>query len=110
MIWSSHSNSLWALKKLLVLIAFSVLLLVPVGAQNTFALLCNQIPGCTTDKLYLSVESDSSVKQFSSTGGAPLNGDFATGLSGPECIAFDSAGNLYVTDFNNHRIRKITFN
>ncbi len=37
MIWSSHSNSLWALKKLLVLLAFSVLLLVPAGAQSAFA-------------------------------------------------------------------------
>ena len=46
MIWSSHSNSLWALKKLLALIAFSVLLLVPVGAQNAFA---GDPNGCVDD-------------------------------------------------------------
>ena len=74
------------------------LVLVAGLGSPSYAQLCPLIPGCTTDKLYLSVEDDSSVKQFSSTGGAPLNGDFATGLVTPECIAFDSAGNFYVAD------------
>lgn len=31
----------------------------------------------------------------------------AAQISGPNAAAFDNAGNLYISDFNNHRIRKI---
>jgi hypothetical protein len=44
------------------------------------------------------------VKGFSGDGGPALS---AT-LAGPQALAFDSAGNLYIADTDNHRVRKIT--
>ena len=50
------------------------------------------------------------VSTFAGTGFSGLangNGNVAA-FSAPVKIAFDSAGNLYVTDYNNNKIRKIT--
>jgi hypothetical protein len=43
------------------------------------------------------------VANFSGDGGLATNAQ----LNGPTGMVFDSAGNLYFTDLNNHRVRKI---
>ncbi|WP_321474190.1 serine/threonine-protein kinase [uncultured Paludibaculum sp.] len=47
----------------------------------------------------------SGAAAFSGDGGHPL----AAAMSGPVALAMDSAGNLYVTDSENHCVRKVTF-
>ena len=89
--------------KRLVAIAFLVLLLVPVGAQNAFAQICPLIPGCTTGNLY--VADSNTVRQYDSTG-ALLNANFAPGVSSTRGIAFDSAGNLYVANLGLGTVEK----
>jgi sugar lactone lactonase YvrE len=42
---------------------------------------------------------------FSGDGGSAT----VAGISGPQGIAFDAAGNLYIADAGNYRIRKVTF-
>ncbi len=93
------------MNKWLALIAFSVLLLVPVGAQNAFAQLCPLIPGCTTGNLYVGDDILDTVSQYNSAG-TLLDADFITGLAGPGSIAFDSAGNIYVTDISLGTVRQ----
>ncbi|SNT41640.1 NHL repeat-containing protein [Granulicella rosea] len=44
------------------------------------------------------------VRGFSGDGGAAISAAFA----GPQALAFDAAGNLYIADTDNHRIRRIT--
>jgi sugar lactone lactonase YvrE len=51
------------------------------------------------------------VSTLAGTAGAPGSADgagTAAGFNVPAWIAVDSAGNLYVADFNNHTIRKVT--
>ena len=85
------------MNKWLPAIAFSVLLLVPGGAQNAFAQLCPLITGCTTGNLYVIDTNPFAIKQYNSAG-TLLIADFASGLNVPFAIALDSAGNLYVAD------------
>ena len=54
------------------------------------------------------------ISNFAGTGTAGSNGDgnAATGaqLNGPQGLAVDSAGNLYIADTQNHRVRKVATN
>src|SRR5260221_31449 len=52
----------------------------------------------------LSTVAGDGVQRFSGDGGPAL----AASLSAPSGLAFDSAGNLYVADAGNNRVRKIT--
>jgi len=139
------------LKKLLVIITFSVLLLVPVGAQLAFAVdpppfilkwgsngvgdgqfsVPSRIAVDSAENVY--VADSHRIQKFDSTGTflrmwgfgvgdgtnvfqicTSANTPCQAGLSGagdgqfsfPKGIAFDSAGNVYVADSNNHRIQK----
>jgi hypothetical protein len=47
----------------------------------------------------------SGAAAFSGDGGDPI----AAALSGPQGIATDASGNLYIADYENHRIRTVTF-
>ena len=53
------------------------------------------------------------ITTFAGTGANTYGGDGgapdAAQLRNPSGIAVDSAGNLYIADMNNHRIRKVTF-
>ena len=56
--------------------------------------------------------SNGVISNFAGTGTAGSSGDgsAATGaqLNGPQGMAVDSAGNLYIADTQNHRVRKVT--
>ena len=62
------------------------------------------------------IDSLGRVNVFAGTGASlPANSDLGDGLqavnallSDPKGLAFDTAGNLYVADSNNHRVRKIS--
>ena len=78
--------------------------------------------------LYVSDEINNRVRKISTTGvittvagSGPVNGGWtepsysgdggpatAARLNGPQGLAFDAAGNLYVADLGNHRIRMVT--
>ena len=87
----------------------------------------NQYINCTSlalngaDGLYVSssfqnriywVKADGNLTALAGTGSAGFSGDggpaAAARLNGPSGLAVDAAGNLYVADTRNHRIRKIT--
>lgn len=71
--------------------------------------------------VYVTDEGDSTIRKITPegvvttlAGSAAFPGDFQNGLgaearfAGPMGVVVDSAGNVYVSDTNNHRIRKIT--
>lgn len=93
------------MNKWLVAIAFSVLLLVPVGAQDAFALLCPQIPGCITGNFYVLDNNFGIIRQHDSAG-TIIDPNFITGLGSSSTFAFDADGNLYVGDFSSNNIAK----
>ncbi len=53
------------------------------------------------------------ISTVAGSGAAAYGGDgdnpLAAGLSGPQGIAMDASGNLYIADYENHRIRKVIF-
>jgi hypothetical protein len=52
------------------------------------------------------------ITTFAGTGSSGFSGDggaaTSAGLNGPFDVYLDSAGNLYISDSNSHRIRKVT--
>jgi len=53
------------------------------------------------------------VTTFAGTGGTGFSGDgkaATTAQTGGGCLAFDVSGNLYITDVNNYRVRKVDKN
>jgi uncharacterized protein (TIGR03437 family) len=56
--------------------------------------------------------SNGVISNFAGTGTAGSSGDGSAAtsaqLSGPQGMAVDSAGNLYIADTQNHRVRKVT--
>jgi uncharacterized protein (TIGR03437 family) len=66
----------------------------------------------TANNVVRRVDSSGGISNFAGTGTAGSSGDgsAATGaqLNGPQGLAVDSAGNLYIADTQNHRVRKIT--
>ncbi|MEW2373935.1 RICIN domain-containing protein [Streptomyces sp. NPDC006656] len=58
------------------------------------------------------VTADGTISTVAGTGAAGFGGDGGAAttarLNGPYAVAVDSTGVLYVADFNNHRVRKIT--
>ena len=66
----------------------------------------------TANNVVRRVDSNGVISNFAGTGTAGSSGDgsAATGaqLNGPQGLAVDSAGNLYIADTQNHRVRKVT--
>ena len=60
------------------------------------------------------INRDGTIATIAGNGSAGFSGDGGTAtaasLDGPLGIAFDAAGNLYIADSLNHRIRKVTAN
>ncbi|MFF7365270.1 RICIN domain-containing protein [Streptomyces sp. NPDC008125] len=58
------------------------------------------------------VTSDGTISTVAGTGSAGFDGDggpaAAAKLNLPLAVVVDSAGNMYVSEYNNHRVRKIT--
>src|SRR5258706_7281467 len=61
------------------------------------------------DIIYVSNYANNSIEKYDSITGADL-GFFVAGLSGPEGLAFDRGGNLYVANINNNTIRRFSPN
>ena len=66
----------------------------------------------TANNVVRRVDSNGAISNFAGTGTAGSSGDgsAATGaqLNGPQGLAVDSAGNLYIADTQNNRVRKVT--
>jgi uncharacterized protein (TIGR03437 family) len=58
------------------------------------------------------VGTDGNISTFAGSGGTAFSGDggpaASAGMNKPQGIAIDNAGNLFVSDTLNHRVRKIT--
>jgi streptogramin lyase len=110
----------------------------PLGAESTFAgdtatgnldgtataARFSSIWGMTIDtsnNLYVTDNGNNNIRKITSLGVVTTFAGSTTGLSGsangtgtaatfsqPASLAFDSSGNLFVTEFGNHMIRKIT--
>jgi sugar lactone lactonase YvrE len=57
--------------------------------------------------LFETSSGDGSIYEFTTNG---VQSTFASGLSSPHGLAFDSAGDLFVADTGNHRILEFTNN
>ncbi len=57
------------------------------------------------------ITADGTIRTYAGTGRKGFSGDggpaVQAALDGPGGLAFDAAGNLYVSDTNNHRVRRI---
>ncbi len=66
----------------------------------------------TANNVVRRVDGSGVISNFAGTGTAGSSGDgsAATGaqLSGPQGLAVDTAGNLYIADTQNHRVRKVS--
>jgi uncharacterized protein (TIGR03437 family) len=64
------------------------------------------------DQRVFRVESNGRVTTIAGTGSAGFSGEFGlpleTMLSGPQGLAVDASGNIYICDTGNNRIRKLT--
>ena len=67
-------------------------------------LLC-QLSVSRADMIYVTTKWGNDIETFDENGNRSV---FASGLSGPQGIAFDQSGNLYVDDSLNNRILKYT--
>jgi uncharacterized protein (TIGR03437 family) len=58
------------------------------------------------------VGTDGNINTIAGSGNTAFGGDggpaVSAGLSGPQGIAIDNAGNLFIADTRNHRVRKVT--
>lgn len=57
------------------------------------------------------VAKDGSINTVAGTGAATFNGDgpaLQAALNGPKGVAVDTAGNLYIADYSNNLVRKVT--
>jgi trimeric autotransporter adhesin len=64
--------------------------------------ICRQLPAQNCG-IIITVAGDS-TRGFFGDGGAAS----ATSLNYPQCVTFDTSGNLYIADGDNHRVRKVT--
>ncbi len=66
----------------------------------------------TANNMVRRVDSTGTISTFAGTGAAGSSGDGSAAtsaqLNGPQGLAVDSAGNLYIADTQNHRVRKVT--
>ena len=66
----------------------------------------------TANNMVRRVDSKGVISTFAGTGTAGSSGDGSAAtsaqLNGPQGLAVDSAGNLYIADTQNHRVRKVT--
>jgi uncharacterized protein (TIGR03437 family) len=66
----------------------------------------------TANNMVRRVDSKGVISAFAGTGTAGSSGDGSAAtsaqLNGPQGLAVDSAGNLYIADTQNHRVRKVT--
>jgi uncharacterized protein (TIGR03437 family) len=66
----------------------------------------------TANNMVRRVDSKGVISAFAGTGSAGSSGDGGAAtsaqLNGPQGLAVDSAGNLYIADSQNHRVRKVT--
>lgn len=66
----------------------------------------------TANNVVRRVDSKGVISNFAGTGTAGSSGDGSAAasaqLSGPQGLAVDTAGNLYIADTQNHRVRKVT--
>src|SRR5207247_6718847 len=75
------------------------------GARNLFIAdtSTNRIRKVSSDGIITTVAGNGS-QGFSGDGGPAINAQ----LAGPNSVAVDSAGNLFILDFYNNRIRKVS--
>ena len=71
---------------LIVLLALGLFYSINISSQNIYTYAGNGVAG------------------FSGDGGVATSAQ----INGPDGVAVDGAGNLYISDYNNHRIRKVT--
>ena len=78
-----------------------------VGDNNTVLAYDAGAPPAATDVVFVANHSGSTIRKFTAPGVSTVFADSADGLSGPEGIAFDSAGNMFVTNSGNSTVVKI---
>ena len=64
----------------------------------------NRVRRIDPDGIIDTIAGSATAAGYSGDGGPASEAE----LAGPEAIAFDADGNLYIVDFGNHRIRKVT--